>query len=419
MTRHRSNKLHSMGHITFRKFYDLNKNRNENDRKSFEIFRDIILNVLKTIRLSGNNVKNNPSLRFQDIKRNANKENNMNSFEQKFRQRNSYKSQKEFDRKIDGFIYDVANATFRMFKLWMATDSDADHSIKNKLEQFLNSFGNLKQRSLDNGFKRLVRALSSIYEEKFNDLIENTDFNQFRNMNRDEKKVLHTIYLGDRFISRLFNYLLDGENNEDRYKRLEKESSEETNIAVTGACMKLSVCRTRNSFTAFVMDFFTILMSLDNNKFEETFNSLFNVIKYDNFVPTFGRDIDYGLKEFIAKQQNANVVHKRSLIATAKSIFSNRHAPLILFSDDKIGEVNKTLAFIELINMLDEKVSNSAENIQTWNRITRYFLDYEENRDNNIQRTVSNFVANMKHVVDELDETSKFQVLNDLKLLLT
>ncbi|CAB3258141.1 unnamed protein product [Arctia plantaginis] len=429
---HRINKFNSMAQTIHKipRNVSSNENLQKTDSQSNLSIQDIILHVLKTIQIGGHHVKNKStevlSLRLEDIKHKIKKENDFYSFEQKFRQRHSEKTQKELDKKIDVAINYVANKTSHKWQSWIhsVTENDKMNSIKNISNHFLNLDQNFKQRrSTDNELKQVIRSISTIYERKFSDLIDNTNFNQVNNMTGLEKNILNIIYLSDRFITRLFNYIIDDENKDEHKgkdsKTFEIELSDETNTDLNRACMKLDVCRTRKSFTAFVMDFLTILLSLDNNKFEEAFDSLSDVIRRDDFNPAFGQDIDKGLKVNFANADDQNLVHKRSIIAMIKSIFSNRHSPVIVFSDDKISEVNKTLTFIQIINMLDEKVPESEANIKTWNNITRNFLNYEENKDRNIKKTISDFVANMKHVIGELDDKSKYQVVNGFKVLFT
>ncbi|CAB3238175.1 unnamed protein product [Arctia plantaginis] len=322
----------------------------------------------------------------------------------------------------------IDNDTISLWQPWahrVKDDAKISSFINRTLNRNIDLFYAVEQKTKDMKWKEILRELAEAYQEKFNKFSEDTKKHKVKSRMGTERVILNCIEVSNRIIKRLLNYVLDDMDKKGHLRNtrplniIAKELKQKTKAELKRACLKLGICRSRNGFTEFVIDFLTTILSQGDKKFELAYNSLTAAIKNTDWSKTLGENSDETLKTHIEKFKNKDLMYKRSAVMVIKSIIAKRNSPLIVYGDSNVGQVNKTIALLEIVNILDKYVPESDKNFKVWMDLNGKLNNFVKGSDDNVQETMLAFVQHIKDVINSMNSKSFTQILYNSQIVLS
>lgn len=323
-------------------------------------------------------------------------------------------------------ITEVINGTANLWQPWIHNVED-DAKVYNFIRHIPNHysklFRNLARKTTDDNWKRVFKEVERDFKNKFNEYVTETTHSKIKSRTGTERVVLNSIAVSNRIIRRLFNYILGDTNNKafmrnnDTIDVINKLLNKRTKDELHRACLKLGICRTSRGFASYIIDILTILCGSDNAKFEGALNSISKLVKKTQF-DIFGKDIENEIHKKFAQYDHVHLVYKRSLVAIVKNMIANRNSPVAVYGDSQVGQINKTMALIEIINTMDENLPDNLENLQEWNNIKSDILNYSTNvGTKHIDTIAAALLENILKAIRDLDEKPRTDVIRNTKII--
>lgn len=110
---------------------------------------------------------------------------------------------------------------------------------------------------------------------------------------------------------------------------------------------------------------------------------------------------------------------QKGMTAIVKNMIVNRNTPLVLYNDTNPSESNlqSTLAFLEIINTLDEKVPSDVNNVHEWESLSREMDGWVQGSNVDIQSGMTRFMTHLSNVIKEIDSNSWDIILRNAEIL--
>ncbi|XP_028158677.1 uncharacterized protein LOC114351601 [Ostrinia furnacalis] len=261
---------------------------------------------------------------------------------------------------------------------------DRPHSVKDdsKINEFtyhvykqsMKVFDEIKKK-VDPSIQHKVQFLARSYDDKFREFVNETLHQKIKTRLGSERVVLNIIDTSNRLLKRLVNYFI-GDMNKEGIQRnnmaaanvLQKEVERESVLELKHACSKFSICRNSNGFSEFMIDVFTIIAKNDDAKIKQAADALTEVMKNTDFSKVMDWNTRKKFMKKIEEIESLDPLMLKAMFWIAINAFSMKNKPLNVMDDDS-GQINKTIAFLEIIHELDKKLPANDENMLEWNDI--------------------------------------------------
>ncbi|XP_075989890.1 uncharacterized protein LOC142985542 [Anticarsia gemmatalis] len=305
------------------------------------------------------------------------------------------------------------------------------HKVKDdmKIVLFTNNLLNHTSRLLrhtaekaeEYSWSKLINHIAKEYEHKFSEFLRESRHQEIKTRLGTQKFILNSIDVSNRIVMRLFGYVMNEMQNKDqlRFSRtpniLNDRIEKGADWGYRHACSELYICRSRNSFTNYLTDVLTVLLSVDNVKFKQAFDSFTEAGKHVDLSKKFGPKIDKSVKKYIDDVEREDVQTQRARTMILKNIIAYRNMPLTLFHDStpEQSKLRETLTFLEILDKMDEKIKADKHHIREWEAIKMQLHNWSRGEYVNIQDTMTKLVQQVKEAIDQLDKKALVNINKD------
>lgn len=298
-------------------------------------------------------------------------------------------------------------------------DESINSFTKQILLRTLRIFDNVRKNSSEYQWKKQVKHLAENYEEKFKEFLRSSAQQNIKTKLGTQKVVLNAIDMSKQIANRLLNIMVHeidkkgmlrtSRTHDVFYTELKKEVDSE----LKHACSKLGICSSHNGFVQIIIDVIGTMLSLDDIRFKEALDSLTDIIQFTDFSHTLSKANDALLKRRMISFEKEDMATQRAMFAIIKNILLKRNKPLVMYadSDPKRSNINGTLAFLEVIDILDKKVPINEANINEWTEIRERMLKWPSG--DSIQPTITQFILYIGKTIDGLDSKNNKALLKN------
>lgn len=249
-----------------------------------------------------------------------------------------------------------------------------------KVQDFINDisqnskrfFFEMKNKVADVRSKNKIDFLSRSYDEKFKEFLNDTQEQKILTRTGTQKVILNIIETSNTIIRRLFNYLLIDMQKKGALRNgaagvLEGVLMNEEKQDYLNACEKFGICRSKDRFSLYAAEFLTEIISSDDDKIKLATGCFTELLKDADY----GRFGDKKLKkqivdtmEWIDQIQGKEL---RPLLITVKNMLVSKYKPLRVMPDAYGSAMNKSVAFLDLVDAIDESLPATENAINDWN----------------------------------------------------
>ncbi|CAB3238173.1 unnamed protein product [Arctia plantaginis] len=313
----------------------------------------------------------------------------------------------------------VRNKDFDLWHPWIhrvEDDVKVNSFIKEISNRNLRLFMSVGRKTKNKRWKKKLEDLAEMYKDKFNDFIIETSQHNIKSRRGTERVILNSVDVSNSIVKRLVNFVTDEvdkkgslSNNSEVLRLIDKELKKETKTELKRACSKLNICRSSNGMSTFLADMATKIVGLEKAKFNESFNNLVQAIKKENYDEILDVHTDKGIQETMRRYERLPLLFQMAAMSAIKNMLTSVNKPFVMYDDIIVYQLDKTMAFFEIVKILDEKVPNSVDNINTWNNITSQDITNPD--------TMTEFVSHMKKVITELDDNTRNDILKQCKII--
>lgn len=243
--------------------------------------------------------------------------------------------------------------------------------IKDMQENSKSFFVSLKNKVQDMRSKNKIDFLSVSYDEKFNEFLNETQNQKILTRLGTQKAIMNIIDTSNGIMKRLVNYLLGdmqqkGSLRQDSLHILEEQLINEEKQDYLNACLKFGVCRTKDRFSLYAAEFLTEILSADDDKVKrasDCFTELLKEADYSRFGDKQLKHQIVDTMEWIDQIQGRDL---RPLLISFKNMLVSKNRPLVVMPD-AYSAMNKTVAFLDLVDAIDEKLPPTVDTVKEWN----------------------------------------------------
>lgn len=246
---------------------------------------------------------------------------------------------------------------------------DFIQDIQEKSKIFFNS---MKDKVPDVRSKNKIDFLSRSYDEKFNEFLNETQNQKILTRLGTQKVILNIIDTSNGIMKRLLNYLLGDMQNKGTLRHgaitiLEGELINEEKQDYLNACKKFGVCRTKDRFSLYAAEFLTEIISGDDDKIKravDCFTELFKDADYSSIVDKKLKKQIVATMEWIDEIEGREL---RPLLMSFKNMLVSKNRPLVVMPDAYGSAMNRSVAFLDLVDAIDEKLPPTGGAVKEWN----------------------------------------------------
>lgn len=262
-------------------------------------------------------------------------------------------------------------------------DKKIKEFTKHVYEQSIKVLESIKDKMATYDMKKEAERLMRTYEDKFGDFVRDTQSQKIRTRLGTQKVILNTLDTSNRILERLAHYLLakmDGKGilrtaggeNFILDKLNKKKELENKHI-----CNKLHICRSKDSFTDFIVDILSIISSADDKSITTMRDACTEVLKNINYNNFLDSDTEKRFQKGISDIEKYDANTMRSLFLIMKNILSSRNTPIKVVGKED-SRINKTVAFLEMINSWEKRLPPNEKNMLDWNDMRTSFREWKD-----------------------------------------
>ncbi|KAH9640130.1 hypothetical protein HF086_002790, partial [Spodoptera exigua] len=289
------------------------------------------------------------------------------------------------------------------------SDAKITEFTDNLFKQTLNVFDTVKKKTSQYHVKKEIDALAKNYEEKFKEFLRDRNSQKIKTRLGTQKVILNTIETSNRILKRLVNFMIGDmdkkavlRDNMATAKIFQKEIETEQNLELSQACKNFGVCRTGNGFPEFIADVITIILRCDDRRFQQSIDALTEVLKDTNYY-ILDSSTERRLKDGIENLEMQPIYTLRPTLTIIRNIISNKNKPLVVNNSNANKLVNSTLAFLELIDIMEQRFPRNETNASEWSEIKTSLSDFVDSKRYDIQDIMELFVKHLKKSLKSLD----------------
>lgn len=322
---------------------------------------------------------------------------------------------------------------------WMTNNSDIYnkfHKVKDDkrikeftvhlMRQNIQVFESLKRKIDDGRTRRKLDSLSKSYVRKFGDFVRENRNQNIKTRLGTQKVILDTISTSNRILQRLVNYYIGNINSNPALRHLgienviQSEVNKEIELEYQHACKKFGICRTSEGFQTFFVDILTDLLKNNGSQLRILTDALAESLKNTDFGKVVDWDLQKKLDEYIWELE----IMETSLIKPMYSMWRNavamRNKPILVMRGVETGLVNKTVAFIDLMDILETKIQPNEANNKLWRTIkSDLSLWTMEPTKIDIQKVVEAIIKHIEYEIDQVDVDTAQDINDKLTIMLT
>lgn len=303
-------------------------------------------------------------------------------------------------------------------------DASINGFTKQILLRTLRLLDEVSKNSTEYEWKVKIKRLASNYETKFKEFLTASSQQNIKTRLGIQKVVLNAIDMSKQIANRLFNIMVSEIDKKGMLRSsrtqdiFHSELQKEVDSELNHACVKLGICSGQNGFVQLIIDVLTKILNLNDIRFKEAFDSLTDIVQFTDLSHTLSKANDIRLKKKIKLIEQEDLKTQRAILIIMKNTLLNRNKPLVLYSDSnhKRSNVNGTLAFLEICDLLDKKVPVDDANMLEWTQIRNKMLKWS--KGDSIQPTIAKFIAYIAKTIDALDGKSYNAVLKNFGKML-
>ncbi|PZC71104.1 hypothetical protein B5X24_HaOG214128 [Helicoverpa armigera] len=316
-----------------------------------------------------------------------------------------------------GDIYD--NKTHKI-----KDDAKVNDFTNHLYKQTLKVFDVVKGKTSQYHVKKQIEAISKSYEDKFKEFLADTKTQKIKTRLGTQKVVLNTIDMSNRILNRLVNFMIGDmdkkgvlRHNVGTANIFQKEIQKEQKLELGHACKKFGICRSGKGFPEFLTDVLTILLQCDDKKFKQSIDALTEVAKNTNYHNALESHTEQKLKEAVDKMERLPVRLLRPIFMILKNVITHKNQPLIVETLSASHRVNSTLAFLEIIDLLDQKMPRNESNTLEWIDIETSLRDFADNKRYDVQEIMETIIKTLKKTLRALDKDSQRIISKNLNII--
>lgn len=292
-------------------------------------------------------------------------------------------------------------------------------------QQTLKVFDTIKQKTNQNHLKKEVDVLARSYEEKFREFLSETRHQKIKTRLGTQKVILNIIDNSNRILKRLVNFMIGDMDKRGVLRHnlattniFQKEIDKEQVLELTHACKKFGICRTGAGFPEFIADVLSIMVRSDDKKFQHAFDSLTEAVKGADYYHVLPRATERKLKSSIEELEKVNIRTVRPMFTILKNIIDNKNKPIIVNTVAGNDHVNSTLAFLEMVDLLDQHLPQNESNLLEWNDIKSSLSEFSESKRFDVQEIMETLVKHLKKSVKSMNSDTQSIVADNLNVML-
>lgn len=292
-------------------------------------------------------------------------------------------------------------------------------------QQTLKVFDTIKQKTNQNHLRKEVDVLAKSYEEKFREFLSETRHQKIKTRLGTQKVILNMIDNSNRILKRLVNFMIGDldkrgilRHNVATANIFQKEIDKELALELNHACKKFGICRTGSGFPEFVTDIISIMVRCDDKKFQHAFDSLTEAVKGTHYYHILPRATERKLKSSIEELEKVNIRTVRPMFIILKNMINNKNKPIVVNTVAGNDHVNTSLAFLELVDVLDQHCPQNESNALEWNDIRMSLVEFSENKRFDIQEIMETFIKYMMKTMKSMDKDTQEIVAKNLSIII-
>ncbi|KAJ8720096.1 hypothetical protein PYW07_012139 [Mythimna separata] len=277
--------------------------------------------------------------------------------------------------------------------------------------------------SLLEDFKKLASSLQmkeafdkaiKIYQQRFNASIIEWKNQQIKTKLGTQKVVLNTIDTSNHLFKSLLNFMIDDfdrkgilRHNVDIVNRFQKAFKLLEKRQALCACRDFGICRQRPEFSAFLTDIMSILLKLDDTKFKQSIDAFTEVVKYMKSHSLLGKDTEKILKVLIERVEQEHIIVLRAMVMILKNTIKSQNKPMIVNNYvARSNVVNSTLAFLQIIDMLDTHIPRNESNASKWADMKKSFEEFAKGERKDVLGIMKEMFRYVTRSLKALDKES-------------
>lgn len=243
------------------------------------------------------------------------------------------------------------------------------------LRQTMQVFESIKNKIDDTKTKRKIDFLSRSYKKKFSDFVLETQNHNVRTRLGTQKVVLNTIDTSNRILKRLTNYFVGDVNKNPALRDeglgniVESEVKKEIALEYQHACKKFGICRSSEGFQKFLIDVLNELLKSDNKKLRDANDALTEAIKNTDLSKVVDSELQKKVNQAIFRLETMDTKFIRPMYTMWRNAIGLRNKPISVMDGVKSNAVNKTVAFLDIIDTLDLHIKPTEKNVMAWVRV--------------------------------------------------
>uniref|UniRef100_A0A2A4K4V1 ZAD domain-containing protein n=1 Tax=Heliothis virescens TaxID=7102 RepID=A0A2A4K4V1_HELVI len=291
-------------------------------------------------------------------------------------------------------------------------------------KQTLKVFDVVKEKTSQYHVKKQIDELARSYEEKFKEFLADTRSQKIKTRLGTQKVILNTIDMSNRILNRLINFMIGDMDKKGVLRQnvataniFQKEIEKEQNLELGHACKKFGICRSGKGFPDYITGILTTLLRCDDKKFKQSVDSLTEVMKNMKFHHVLESQTSRKIKESVEKIERLPVSVLRPMVMILKNIITHKNKPLIVETLSASHRVNSTLAFLEIIDLLDQKMPRDEAHALEWIDIENSLKGFADNKRYDVQEIMEVIIKTLKKILKGLDKESQKIVSKNLDII--
>ncbi|KAJ2942297.1 hypothetical protein O0L34_g15845 [Tuta absoluta] len=243
----------------------------------------------------------------------------------------------------------------------------------NVFSQNVGVFKAIKSKISNTKIRAKIDTMTKIYRDKFADFVESNQNQRIATSLGIQKVVLNTIETSNLIMRRLFNLFMDHMKDvfipdrngliENWCNRIDNEEKQE----YAQACQNMKICRSKYTFSSFLVEFIAILVQVDNVKLKQAIDAITEVVKNIKLDKLMDKYMQTELYAYIDAAEKAEEAQIRTLLAMARNMLVNKNKPLVVRQSVLKRVVDQNIMLMDLIDLLDGKILATDENVSKWN----------------------------------------------------
>lgn len=295
-----------------------------------------------------------------------------------------------------------------------------DH-IQYIYKQSLKVFDEIKNKVDNYKLKKEIKFLARSYDEKYKEFVKENKYHLVKSRLGRKKVVLNAAETSNRILDRLVGYLKS--KVEEKGLRsgfpnvFERALQKKTDLENKRMCKKFGLCRTGKGFRHFLIDALTTVLNADDGKLIQMNDAFTEVLKNRDFSNIMDGRTAKHFQRSIRDFENYNIDVLKPIFYIVRNVLVNIHEPLRVTSKDR--SVNKTVAFIEILDVFEEKMPPDEANRLAWDDSLNALRSWSNNDRFDITEMIETFVDHVKKAMDRFDSRTTGKIERNMNILMS